>query len=89
MIVKLKWDSKFFGRKIGRLTKVLPEKKLKSLIQQAHKRGYEYLSCRLILDKMAEIQPLEKHGFYLTDIGIVWETKLSSKFQVPSEGGNN
>jgi GNAT superfamily N-acetyltransferase len=76
LIDKLEWDSKFFGRGIGRLTKVQPEKKLRSLIQQAHKKGYEYLSCRLILDKIAEIQLLERHEFYLTDIGVVWEKKV-------------
>ena len=76
MIEQLKWDSEFFGRKIGRLTKVQPEKKLRSLIQQAHKKEYEYLLCRLILDKIAEIQLLERHGFYLTDIGVVWEKRI-------------
>ncbi|HBG92146.1 MAG: hypothetical protein A2X54_03480 [Nitrospirae bacterium GWF2_44_13] len=76
MIEKVEWDSEFFSRKIGRLTKVPQGKKLKNLIHQAHNKGYEYLSCRLILDKIAEIQLLEKHGFYLTDIGIVWEKKI-------------
>ena len=79
MIEKVEWDSEFFGRKIGGLTKVPPEKRLKSLIQQAHKKGYKYLLCRLILDKIAEIQVLEKHGFYMTDIGATWEKEISNK----------
>ncbi|MEW6417914.1 MAG: GNAT family N-acetyltransferase [Nitrospirota bacterium] len=73
MIAKIKWDSEFFKRKIGKLTGVSPEKKLKKLIQQAHKDGYKYLTCRLIIGKMAEIQILEEHGFYITDIGVTWE----------------
>jgi len=76
LIDKLEWDSKFFGRKIGRLTKALPENVLVKRIRKAQKDNYSYLTFRFNLGKMSEIQILENHGFYLTDIGIVWERKI-------------
>ena len=76
MIAELEWDSKFFRRKIGKLTEVPPENKLKKLIQQAYKVGYAYLTCRVIIEGMSKIQILEDHGFYMTDIGLMWEKKI-------------
>lgn len=76
MIAELEWDSKFFRRKIGKLTEVPPENKLKKLIQQAYKFEYAYLTCRVIIEGMSKIQILEDHGFYMTDIGLMWEKKI-------------
>lgn len=84
MIAELKWDTEFFRKKIGKLTKVPLEYEFKKLIGQSCKDGYKYLTCRIVLKKMSEIQTLEKYGFYLTDIGIVLETELSSQFTVYS-----
>jgi hypothetical protein len=89
LITELKWDTKFFGRKIGRLASIPPENRLRKLILNAKRDGYEYITCRLELDKISNIQLLESQGFYITDIGAVWETKLSFKFQVQSQRGNN
>jgi len=82
LIEKVEWDSVFFGRKIGRLTMVPPGNKLDKLIQQAHENAYEYLTCRLIVEKITEIQNLERHGFYITDIGAVWEKETA---QIPEQ----
>jgi len=76
LISELKWDSAFFKKKIGRLTSIPEEKKLKKLMHQASEDGYEYLTCRVVLKKISEIQILEKHGFYLTDTGVVWEKEV-------------
>lgn len=76
MIEKLKWDSRFFKKKIGKLKEVPSRKKLKKLIQEAYKNKYEYLTCRLILGKVSDIQVLEEHGFYLADIGVMWEREV-------------
>ncbi len=80
MIIELVWDSKFFKRKIGRLTKVPLKNECKKLIQKARKEEYKYLTARIIFKKIEDVQLLEKHGFYITDIGCVWEAKLDSKF---------
>lgn len=79
MITELKWDSAFFRKKIGRLTGVLSDKKLKKHIRQARKNGYAYLSCRLIVKRLSEIQTLGNAGFYLTDVGVLWEKEISVK----------
>ncbi len=84
MIVELKWDSELFGRKIGRLTAVPSEEKLKGIVKQAVKEGYRYITCRVVLKRVPNIQLLETQGFYITDIGAVWETELSSQFTVRS-----
>lgn len=78
MIENIEWDSNFFGRKIGRLTIVPPGDMLKKHILHACRDGYEYLTCRLVVEKISEIQCLEKHGFYITDIGAVWERGTDS-----------
>ncbi len=75
MIVELVWDSKLFKKKIGKLTKVPSEMRLKRLINQAYEEGYSYLTCRIIEGRIADIQRLEACRFYTTDIGIVWERK--------------
>ncbi|MBI4689211.1 MAG: GNAT family N-acetyltransferase [Nitrospirae bacterium] len=78
MIEELKWDTEFFKRKIGRLTGVPPENELKMLLEKACKEGYTYLTYRTVMEKMSDIQILEKYGFYLTDMGIVWERKTDN-----------
>lgn len=75
MIAELAWDSKLFKKKIGKLTKVPSEMRLKRLISQADKEDYSYLTCRVIEGMIADIQQLEACGFYTTDIGTVWERK--------------
>ena len=75
MIEEAVWDSEFFKRKIGRLTSVPAGNALRKCLQQAAANGYAYLTCRIVLENISEIQRLEKHGFYVTDIGAVWERK--------------
>lgn len=76
MIVELKWDSELFGRKIGKLTAVPSEEKLKGIVKQAGKEGYRYITCRVVLTRVPDIQLLETQGFYVTDIGAVWEKEI-------------
>ena len=78
MIAELKWDTEFFRKKIGKLTNVPSEDEFKKLIRQSYKDGYKYLTCRIVLKKMSDIQILEKYGFYMTDIGATWEKELST-----------
>lgn len=73
MIEEAVWDSEFFRRKIGRLTAVPGGNRLRKYLQQASEDGYAYLTCRVVLENIAEVQQLQKHGFYVTDIGAVWE----------------
>ena len=83
MIERLEWDSKLFKEKIGRLTKVPSERRLISLLRQADKEGYAYLTCRLVAGKMSGMQLLEAHGFYTVDIGTVWERQTEN---MPEQG---
>ena len=81
MIKELVWDSAFFKRKIGALTKVPSDEALRKFIRKARKDEYLYLTCRLKLNGMSEIQILEKNGFYLTDVGVVWERQTNADFR--------
>ena len=81
--MELAWDSVLLKKKIGRLSQVPSEKNLRKLIQKAYSDGYDYLSCRIIAEKMSHLQLLEKNGFYMTDIGAVWEKKIE-KIQGPA-----
>jgi dTDP-4-amino-4,6-dideoxy-D-galactose acyltransferase len=73
VIEELTWDSRLFKRKIGRLTKVPSERSLQNVIDEARKDNYQYLTCRFTLNRVSEVQVLEKSGFYITDLGVVWE----------------
>lgn len=72
MIRELTWDTGFFGRKIGRIDPVASGKELKRAISVARRQRYRYLMCRLDAHETTRIQMFEQHGFYLTDIGIVF-----------------
>lgn len=80
MIKELVWDSRLFGRKIGRLVKVPSDDVLKKLIRKAQQNHYRYLTCRVIAKKVLDVQVLEKNGFYMTDMGVVWERKTDATF---------
>jgi dTDP-4-amino-4,6-dideoxy-D-galactose acyltransferase len=74
MIEELEWDTGFFGRKIGRLINVPgDEDLLKDEIAEAARQKFVYLTCRLGVHEIPVVQMLERQGFYLTDVGIVWE----------------
>jgi len=81
LIKELAWDSAFFKRKIGTLTKVPSDDALQKLLRKAHKDNYLYLTSRVSLKSVSEIQILEKNGFYLTDIGVVWEKQPDADFR--------
>jgi len=75
MIEELKWDTDLLGRKIGRITEVTTDATLDILLSSALTEQYRYLTCRI--NEFTKIQLLEKHGFYMTDIGIVWERNVT------------
>ncbi len=76
MIEIIKWDSEFFGRKIGRLAAVPPDTEtLKRDLDDAVREKFAYLTCRLGAGEIGAVHGLENHGFYLTDIGIIWEKR--------------
>ena len=74
MIEELRWDTELFGRKIGAIKK-LPSSQgnLKRAIEDAKKNGFKYLLCKLKCEEWKEIGMLQKTGFYLSDIGVIWE----------------
>jgi ribosomal protein S18 acetylase RimI-like enzyme len=78
MISELKWDSSFFGRKIGRLDPVPSGEELGGMLVESLAQGYEYLTCRVFANQIAEVQLLERHGFYLTDAGIIWKRHITA-----------
>ena len=81
MIKELAWDSAFFKRKIGILTKVPSDDVLRKLLRRAQKDNYLYLTSRVSVKNVSEIQILEKNGFYLTDVGVVWERQTDADFR--------
>lgn len=75
MIKELGWDTEFFGRKIGTFKKPpSSRKRLVQALEDAGKEGFQYLSCRLDVTDIKGIRMLEAADFYLSDIGVTWET---------------
>lgn len=75
MIEELLWDSEFFGKTIGRLSAVPQSlKTLNNAVERARRAGYRYLHCKLEGGRPEDVRLLESAGFYLTDIGVIWET---------------
>ena len=72
MIEPLNWDSEFFGRKIGALTRAWQPESVKDDLAAARAQGYDYLLSRPPVDDAAAIRALEASGFYLTDLGVTW-----------------
>ena len=76
MVRERYWDSKFFGRKIGDLI-LRPARNSSSIthdIRLARAAGFAYLSCTVERFDVALTQALHANGFYLADIGIIWQT---------------
>jgi dTDP-4-amino-4,6-dideoxy-D-galactose acyltransferase len=73
VIEELKWDSKFFNKKIGEL-KVVPEQLsgVETVVEEAKKNGFKYIICKIQQQQTALIKLLESLGFYLSDIGVTW-----------------
>lgn len=75
MLRERQWDSIFFGRKIGEV--ILPPKRstasITSDIRTAKAAGFAYLNCRTEGFDVRLAQTLCANGFYLTDIGIIWQ----------------
>jgi GNAT superfamily N-acetyltransferase len=78
MIEELRWDTELFGRKIGTL-KRLPSssRRLVQAIENAKTNGFQYLLCKLKCEDWKGIEMLEAVGFYLSDIGVIWEIDTS------------
>jgi dTDP-4-amino-4,6-dideoxy-D-galactose acyltransferase len=72
MIEPLTWDSEFFGRKIGALTRSWQPESVKADVAAARQQGYDYLVSRPPVEDAAAIRALEAAGFYLTDLGVTW-----------------
>ena len=74
MIVRtLPWDSELFQKKIGEIR--FDRRKLSRLpgiVQKAQKKGFQYLICRLRTHDTVAVKTLESSGFYLSDIGVIW-----------------
>jgi len=91
MIEELKWDSKFFGRRMGLLR--MPNNDLSQLnaaLDLARKQGYEYLLYKQQDASLGGIQQLESVGFRLVDIGVTWQRRLArGDVRVTDEGKMN
>lgn len=72
MIEPLHWDSEFFGRKIGAVTRSWTPDGVKADVASARAQGYDYLVSRPPVENAAAIRALEQAGFYLTDLGVTW-----------------
>ncbi len=74
MIEELRWDTELFGKKIGTL-KRLPSspRRLVQAIEDVKKNRFQYLLCKLKCEDWKGIEMLEAAGFYLSDIGVIWE----------------
>lgn len=79
MIEELPWDSDLFGRKIGRLKAAPAAEELGGLLKRAASEGFRYLSCRIPAIGIEDIQLLESHGFYVSDVSILWSRHPGGK----------
>lgn len=87
MIEELKWDTGFFGRKIGRLKLPISKRALSRGLKDAQKKGFKYLLCRLPARNFKTIALLEGAGFYLTDIGLILEMDVGAPASSPISPG--
>ncbi len=76
MIYELIWDTELFGRKIGKLDGISADEELKKILAQATEEDFKYITCRVNASEIHTIQNLEKVGFYLTDVGVVFERNV-------------
>ena len=76
MIEPLAWDSEFFGKKIGALTRVWTAPSVATDLAAARAEGYDYLVSRPPVEDAAAIRTLEAAGFYLTDLGVTWASDV-------------
>ncbi|MFN3740966.1 MAG: GNAT family N-acetyltransferase [Thermodesulfovibrionales bacterium] len=77
MIKELTWDSNFFRKKIGEI--ILSEVaffNIKDLLDKAKAEGFHYITCRYEQLDIALIKLLTSNGFYLTDIGVIWNINV-------------
>jgi ribosomal protein S18 acetylase RimI-like enzyme len=78
MLRERRWDSNFFGRKIGDVI-LPPTRSTASIvtdIRRARAAGFAYLSCKVERFDVRLTQALLANGFYLADIGIIWQTPV-------------
>jgi dTDP-4-amino-4,6-dideoxy-D-galactose acyltransferase len=81
VIEPLKWDSEFFGRRIGALTGSWQPDEVTRDVAAARAGGYVYLISRPPVDDAAAIRTLEAAGFYFTDLGVIWASDVAAYLQ--------
>ncbi len=86
MIELLPWDSEFFGRRIGALTRVWTEASITGDLDEAGRDGYDYLISRPPVEDAAAVRALEQRGFYLTDLGVTWQGEVGRYLQGAGRG---
>ena len=82
MIEPLAWDSEFFSRRIGALTKTWTRDSITTDLAAARAGGYDYLVSRPPLENAAAIRALEAAGFYLTDLGVTWCSDVAAHLRI-------
>lgn len=84
MIIRtLSWDSELFQKKIGEIRVDRRNcSQLPGIVQRAKKNGFQYLMCRLRNHETAVVKALESSGFYLSDIGVIWNFDTRRDFRV-------
>lgn len=74
MLQRLKWDSDFFGRPIGRITlSQLDEAGAGRLLAEARQQGFHCLYFEADPADAATVRTAEKFGFHLVDVRVVLE----------------
>lgn len=72
MLEPLKWDSEFFGRRIGAISADWTAESVAGDLADARRQDYDYLISRPPVEDAAAVRALERAGFYLTDLGVTW-----------------
>lgn len=72
MVELQEWDTAFFGRRIGVLRAGLTDEAVLAALSRARADGYAYVQSRVDADDAAAAHALERSGFYLTDVGVIW-----------------
>lgn len=87
MIEPVSWDSRFFSRKIGRVS-VCPSslEGLTAALDAAKSEGFQSLMRRIGHDEFDSVQMFERAGFCLVDAGIVWT--CSAQHRIQTEGAD-
>lgn len=76
MFEPLTWDSDFFKRRIGTVKGPWTRDTIAADVAKARSSGFDYLTARPPVDDAAAVRAVEQSGFYLTDVGVTWSSRV-------------